>query len=190
MSRTTPPRRGPAEPGGPISPYGPAGFRVEAEAEAVPEARRRVVSVVRGWELPLPEGTYDDLELLASELITNAVRYSGAACAVAVRWTGERVRVEVSDTIPVRPRPRRAAVEAEGGRGLFLVESLSAAWGTTPDPAGKTVWFELGPPEPHAAPGPRRLADQIRAVLPVADSAPHPMAPRRLRTHRAPVPQA
>ncbi|MEW2519026.1 ATP-binding protein [Actinacidiphila alni] len=133
------------------------GFRVEAESEAVPEARRRIAALVRGWDVPLPDDILGDLELLSTELITNAVRHTDSSCAVAVRWTGVRVRVEVTDVSPARPYRRPGSPEAEGGRGLLLVESLAAAWGSAPDAAGKVVWFELGPsdrtPPPWSAPG-------------------------------------
>jgi hypothetical protein len=133
------------------------GFRVEAESEAVPEARRRIVALVRSWDVPLPDDTFSDLELLSTELITNAVRHTRASCAVAVRWTGVRVRVEVTDVSPARPHRWHGSLDAEGGRGLLLVESLATAWGSTPDPAGKVVWFELGPsdgtPPPWNTPG-------------------------------------
>lgn len=133
------------------------GFRVEAESEAVPEARRKIVALVRDWDVPLPDDTLGDLELLSTELITNAVRHTDSSCAVAVRWTGVRVRVEVTDVSPARPHRRHSSPEAEGGRGLLLVESLATAWGSAPDPAGKVVWFELGPsdgtPPPWNAPG-------------------------------------
>lgn len=68
------------------------GFRVEAKSEAVPEARRKIVALVRDWDVPLPDNTFSDLELLSTELITNAVRHTRASCVVAVRWTGVRVR--------------------------------------------------------------------------------------------------
>lgn len=41
------------------------------------------------------------------------------------------------------PAPRDAPADAEGGRGLALVDALAAAWGTLPRPEGKTVWFEV-----------------------------------------------
>ncbi|MBM9435023.1 ATP-binding protein [Actinacidiphila bryophytorum] len=135
----------------------PYGFRVEAESEAVPEARRKILALVRGWDVTLPDDTLGDLELLSTELITNAVRHTDSSCAVVVRWTGVRVRVEVTDVSPARPQRCHGALEAEGGRGLVLVESLATAWGSAPDPAGKTVWFELGPsdgtPPPWSTPG-------------------------------------
>ncbi|WP_327290402.1 ATP-binding protein [Streptomyces sp. NBC_01198] len=133
------------------------GFRVSADEAAVAAARREVPDVARGWGVPLTEETFSDLGLLSSEVITNAIRHTNAPCAVVVRWTGVRVRVEVTDVSPARPHRRHSSPEAEGGRGLLLVESLATAWGSAPDPAGKVVWFELGPsdgtPPPWSTPG-------------------------------------
>ena len=158
---------------------GPHGFRVEAEDAAVSEARRRIVALVRTWDVPLPQETLGDLELLSSEVITNAVRYTRAPCAVVVRWTGVRVRVEVTDADVARPQPRHATLEAENGRGLLLVENLAAVWGSAPDPAGKVVWFEVGPPDPAPPAKGRRLVDQVRAVLPFTLPATPPARSRR-----------
>jgi anti-sigma regulatory factor (Ser/Thr protein kinase) len=121
------------------------GFLVPPADEAVPAARRRVVDVVRRWGLEVPEDRMDDLRLLTSEVITNAVVHTGSACAVCVRWTGARVRVEVTDAVPNPPQVESQALEAESGRGLRLVSALSAAWGTSLDRAGKVVWFEIAP---------------------------------------------
>ena len=95
-------------------------FSVPPDEAVVAASRRRIVDVVRGWEVPLPEEVFDDLALLASEVVTNAVRHTRAACAVTVRWTGERVRVEVTDTDPARPALREVSADAEDGRGLLL----------------------------------------------------------------------
>jgi anti-sigma regulatory factor (Ser/Thr protein kinase) len=119
-------------------------FRVPADEAAVAAARREVPDVARGWGVPLTDETFSVLGLLSSEVITNAIRHTNAPCAVVVRWTGTRVRVEVTDVSPVRPKPRHGSVDAEGGRGLLLVDALAADWGCTDDPAGKVVWFEVG----------------------------------------------
>lgn len=149
----------------------PYGFQVLAEESDVAAARRRIVQTVRSWEVPLPEGAFDDLALLSSEVITNAVRYTRAPCAVAVRWTGVRVRVEVTDTDPVRPQLRESPLDAEGGRGLLLIEAVAAAWGSRAHPAGKVIWFEVGPPDTVVPVGVRRLVGEIRAALPITSSA-------------------
>ncbi|MFI0718425.1 ATP-binding protein [Streptomyces sp. NPDC021224] len=132
------------------------GFSVDAEEGCVPQARHKISALVRDWNVPLFDEQVAEVELLSSEVITNALRYSEAACAVAVRWTGTRVRVEVTDASPVRPKPRHGSVDAEGGRGLLLVDALAADWGSTDDPAGKVVWFEVGAreqPPPWSTPG-------------------------------------
>jgi hypothetical protein len=45
------------------------------------------------------------------------------------------------DTIPIRRRP---VDDQPGGRGFDIVEALSAAWGVSPHPSGKSIWFEVG----------------------------------------------
>jgi hypothetical protein len=122
----------------------PYGFRVAVQDSAVPQARHKILGMVRTWDVPLSEDTFGDLALLASEVITNAIRCSQAPCAVVVRWTGARVRVEVTDTEPRRPVRGDLQLDAEGGRGLVLVESLAAGWGSAAVPGGKVVWFEVG----------------------------------------------
>jgi hypothetical protein len=89
--------------------------------------------------VPFTEERLEDLELLAGEVIANAVGHTQAPCSVAVRWTGVRVRVEVADSSAVRPKPRSSSPDAEDGRGLLLVDALAADWGSFYDPAGK-VW--------------------------------------------------
>ncbi|GAA2137970.1 ATP-binding protein [Kitasatospora kazusensis] len=142
---------------------GPYGFRVLPSAEAVPDARRRVIAVVRRWQLPLSEDTLGDVELLSSELITNAVTHAEAAFAVCVRWNGARLRVEVTDTDEQMPALGEAGTEATEGRGLFLVEALSSDWGVERDLAGKRVWFEVG----STAGADERLAARVRAAVPI-----------------------
>ena len=97
---------------------------------------------------------------------------------MVVRWTGVRVRVEVTDADAARPQPRDAPLEAENGRGLLLVE-LGRRVGSASDPAGKVVWFEVGPPDPAPPAKGWRLVDQVRAVLPFTLPATHPARYRR-----------
>ena len=96
--------------------------------------------------------------LLASELVTNSVRYGGSAVpgepvtVTVVVWDAG-VRVEVTgrkaDGVPVLRRPDD---EAEGSRGLRLVEDLAARWGYERGGGQATTWFELcGTAEPSPA---------------------------------------
>ncbi len=93
--------------------------------------------------------TADVVELLTSELLTNAVRYGHRHGAVTLRLEQRmgRLRVTVHDDGAERPVVRYAGPGSETGRGLQLVERLASAWGVTPDPAGgKSVWFEASLP--------------------------------------------
>jgi anti-sigma regulatory factor (Ser/Thr protein kinase) len=82
------------------------------------------------------------VELLVSELATNAVRHARTSFEVAI-WVGSKTRVEVSDGSPVPPRRSVGPGSGdEGGRGLILVDRLALAWGFHLTGHGKTVWFE------------------------------------------------
>lgn len=128
----------------------PHGFRVTPTDGSVAAARQRVITVVAGWQLGLSQSRLDELQLLTSEVVTNALGHAGDACAVCVRWTGTRVRVEVTDHSPALPQPADVGPDEESGRGLMLVAALAAAWGAEPIQAGKLVWFEIAPDEPVA----------------------------------------
>lgn len=161
------------------------GFTVAAAVDAVPAARRQVVSLARDLDLPLSDQTLETVELLAGEVIANAVLYTDAPCDVSVTQTDERLRVEVTDTDASLPRTVEAGPNDESGRGLLLVSALADAWGTQPEPLGKTTWFEItpepsaddtgdyradAPPSPHAGDAAvRRTECDARMALP-ADS--------------------
>jgi anti-sigma regulatory factor (Ser/Thr protein kinase) len=96
-----------------------------------------------------------DVELIASELITNSVLHGGldeaALVHVRVRVGGRRVRIEVED--PGRgfePRPVPAAGMDAGGRGLHLVDRLSSRWGFSRT-VTTLVWAEIDDDAPAAA---------------------------------------
>jgi anti-sigma regulatory factor (Ser/Thr protein kinase) len=91
----------------------------------------------------------DDAALLVGELFGNSIRHSGSGApgetvTVAVSaWDGV-VRVEVADRSgPGVPELRPVDGEAEAGRGLQLVEWLSARWGWDRDSGQTVTWFEL-----------------------------------------------
>ena len=96
--------------------------------------------------------------LLASELVTNAIRHAGTDdILVRLEWAGGTapVRVEVHDhspDLPSQPAAGRRGAEPDplalSGRGLALVEVCADDWGVQVADDGKAVWFELdtGPP--------------------------------------------
>lgn len=83
----------------------------------------------------------DVVELLVSELVTNAVRHARGDIEVRIGPIRDRIRVGIGDASTTRPAVRDPNLE--GGHGLRLVESLADRWGVDHRPAGKTVWFEL-----------------------------------------------
>jgi anti-sigma regulatory factor (Ser/Thr protein kinase) len=85
----------------------------------------------------------DTLALLVSEVATNALIHSRGDVRLSVLPDSSGVRAEVHDEGQGMPTPREPGLDAEGGRGLGLVETLAARWGTDPTREGKTVWFEL-----------------------------------------------
>ncbi|MFI9647748.1 ATP-binding protein [Streptomyces sp. NPDC052040] len=104
--------------------------------------RRVVRSFLREWELT---ELADDAELGVTELVANVVRHvPDRRCTVLVQQRAAGVRIEVSDGFDGLPSLRKDVPEdAEGGRGLLLLDALADKWGVEPHAAGgKTVWFE------------------------------------------------
>jgi serine phosphatase RsbU (regulator of sigma subunit) len=115
---------------------------VEPELPAVARSRRAVRSTLSDWGLASLEET---AELLASELVTNALLYSNGP--ISVRLMRDRTLLcEVYDASDEVPRLRTAGHDDDGGRGLHLVKELSHRWGTRRTNGGKSVWFELALP--------------------------------------------
>ena len=71
----------------------------------------------------------DDIELLVSELVTNAVLHARSAARLTIEHFGDRIRVTVSDSSSVPPRLRDYGPEAATGRGVFLVDRLARGLG-------------------------------------------------------------
>lgn len=86
------------------------------------------------------------MELVLSELVTNAIRHGCEP--IHVRLIHDRTLIcEVSDGTSTSPHLRYAATTEEGGRGLFLVSQMTERWGTRYSPQGKVIWAELALPE-------------------------------------------
>ncbi|MGP4115466.1 ATP-binding protein [Streptomyces sp. 4N509B] len=124
-------------------------FTLPAQADSVAVARRITVRWLRLWGLPQP--LWDTARLVVSELFTNALLHTDSGQIVCrLEASGRRVRIEVADEGlgiddgPADQEPGRAD-EAENGRGLLLVDTLTDAWGviTADRRAGCTVWAEI-----------------------------------------------
>lgn len=98
----------------------------------------------------LPAEVRGVAQLLATELVTNALRHASGPVMLRVLDGQAGLRVEVVDGGGGFPRQRTASVQDTGGRGLQIVDALAAAWGVVPgsEGAGKTVWFEVSVPAP------------------------------------------
>jgi anti-sigma regulatory factor (Ser/Thr protein kinase) len=108
---------------------------------AAAEARGQVRAAICTWDVPVDPSV---AVLLTSELVTNAVRHeAGETVMLAITCSGDQLRVDVHDTSCSLPVPVDAPADAETGRGLMLVASLSAEWGYYRTPAGKAVYFTL-----------------------------------------------
>jgi anti-sigma regulatory factor (Ser/Thr protein kinase) len=115
--------------------------RLAAGPAAPAEARRQVRAVISTWDVPVDEGA---ATLLTSELVTNAIRHeTGRSVMLAITFSHDLLRVDVYDTSPALPVVMDAPANAETGRGLMLVATLSADWGYYRTPAGKAVFFTL-----------------------------------------------
>ncbi len=133
--------------------------QLRAVPASVRSARLHAQNILREWGL---EALADTVELLVSEIATNAVRASasiadqpreagrGPARSRMRLWLtsdGQRVLIQVWDSDLRHPVCQDAGLDAEAGRGLLLVETLSAQWGccTPGEPGGKIVWALCGP---------------------------------------------
>ncbi|WP_067897812.1 ATP-binding protein [Actinomadura chibensis] len=104
---------------------------------AVRAARDTVRAVMERWDR---EDVNGDLELITSELVTNAIRYANAITVVLSLPDDTTAMVEVWDDNPEVPAEPAVDLQAESGRGLMLVGALSRSWGWRPTRAGKVTW--------------------------------------------------
>lgn len=122
-----------------IAPSDVALWHLDPEETAPRQARRLARKALARWDM---EDLTDSVELLVSEVVTNAVRYASKPVSLRLLRT-DVLRCEVGDDVPQLPRLRQARATDEGGRGLYLVNRLARRWGATRLSTGKVVWFEL-----------------------------------------------
>ncbi|MFF7597786.1 SpoIIE family protein phosphatase [Streptomyces mirabilis] len=117
------------------------------DPEALTEARHMIRAAVRAWG---GGERADEVELVADELITNALMHTEGAAIVTLRvlsGPGRRLRAEVEDSSSALPRRREAGESGVSGRGLLLVDRLADVWGVEARGGGKCVWCEFLVPE-------------------------------------------
>ena len=119
-------------------------FELHGGAEAAAAARRAIVA----GNGQLPAGVRDDVLLLVTELVTNAVRHAGAGperpLQVELLHRPGWVAVAVADAGPGYTwRATPSTGSESGGWGLFLVDRIADRWGVDSTTPGSRVWFEI-----------------------------------------------
>jgi anti-sigma regulatory factor (Ser/Thr protein kinase) len=134
--------------------------RLTAGPTAAGQARREVRAAICTWDIPVDP---DLAILLTSELVTNAIRHEVTGIVMlAITCSCGQLRVDVHDTSRTLPMLVDAPVDAETGRGLMLVSTLSAEWGFYRTPAGKAVYFTIAF-QPEVAEGDGRGPQGVQA---------------------------
>jgi anti-sigma regulatory factor (Ser/Thr protein kinase) len=119
----------------------PHRISLPAGPAAAAQARGQVRAVICAWDVPVDPAV---AVLLTSELVTNAITHeAGETVMLVITCARGKLRVDVHDTSCAVPMPVDAPADAEAGRGLMLVASLSTEWGFYRTPAGKAVYFTL-----------------------------------------------
>jgi signal transduction histidine kinase/DNA-binding NarL/FixJ family response regulator len=113
-------------------------FALAADEEAVASARQRIRKSLETRSIPAP--VIEDVVLLGSELVTNAIIHGHPPVELRIRGTASQVILEVFDAATFYPRRMRPLQSEEHGRGLGIVEVLAREWGTRMTDNGKAVW--------------------------------------------------
>ncbi len=108
---------------------------------SVGAARRFVRDVLMSRRVPA--GVVNKVELLTSEVVTNAIVHARSGTQLAVHVDDDRVRVAVRDSSRGMPVRRLGRLDDVSGRGVFIVDELASAWGVEQERNGKRVWFEV-----------------------------------------------
>ncbi|BEL05231.1 hypothetical protein Q0Z83_034220 [Actinoplanes sichuanensis] len=117
-----------------------AQFDVPIGVDSPRTSRKAVLAVLGVWGY-VDEAWTDDLSVVVSELVTNAVQHGAGSVVIGVEANGPQVVLSVADGSAVVPRRREP--DGRGGRGLLLVEALTRRWHVEEHEGGKRVRAEL-----------------------------------------------
>ncbi|WP_206313032.1 ATP-binding protein [Streptomyces sp. JB150] len=178
-------------------------FELAAHPGSAAQARRLTRARLTHWSVC--EDTCDSAALVVSELVTNAIVHTASDVVVCELHDGDDlVRIAVRDQgcAPGEPCPSPQRADEEHGRGLFLVDALSHAWGAQEHGPGLLVWAELprqaqapradlgwgAPPKPGRTDGGPGEEDETEAqdLLPSGGRGRTPAAPERTRARHTP----
>jgi anti-sigma regulatory factor (Ser/Thr protein kinase) len=162
-------------------PAGPAQITLPRNPSSVAAARRFIQARAAAWSFPEPAS--EQLVLIGSELVTNAVLHARTELTLTLELHANRVRISVQDRSSAPATLRHYRADALTGRGLGVVAALSDNWGISAADDGKVVWAELAANGDHAlgAPSPPDLRQAPSATPAAAPGA------RRLRFPGVPV---
>jgi serine/threonine-protein kinase RsbW len=114
----------------------------------VPAARRFATNVLRDASTEILEA----VELMVSELATNCIRHTDSGFDLTIIRRGPEIRVEATDHAGGTPTMRSPKPTDASGRGLKIIDMLSAGWGVEAESGmGKTVWFTISDKTPTPA---------------------------------------
>lgn len=121
----------------------PYEISLSPNAAAAPCARLVLKDLLREWGLA---ELLEDAGTVTGELVANAARL-GEVFAVRLIPEDGALLIEVVDSSPEEPRIRDAFgdSDAEGGRGLLIVDALAADWGVRREGSRKVVWARVAP---------------------------------------------
>jgi anti-sigma regulatory factor (Ser/Thr protein kinase) len=111
-----------------------------AHSSSPRRARQFVDEVLHRWQR---DGAIDRLALIASELVTNAVRHARTDITIELSTEEGALHLEVFDRGGGQPVFLESDPEQPGGLGLPIVEALASSWGMRPREGGKGVWAEV-----------------------------------------------
>lgn len=124
---------------------GPQARRYQRTLAATPgapaQARKLVTAACLDWQLPIELS--DDAEVVATELVSNAVRHAGGDLVLRAALGQRFLHISVRDGNPAPPTRLIPDPYVGRGRGLILVDALASGWGSTPVSGGKVVWATL-----------------------------------------------
>jgi anti-sigma regulatory factor (Ser/Thr protein kinase) len=121
------------------------------QAETTLWSKPSSVAVARGWvtgrldEWKMREHR-DEMELVASELVTNALPHASEHIALALSVAHATLELRVHDDnhrLPRRAPPRSSPRDATSGRGLFILDRVCDEWGVAKQSPGKDVWVRF-----------------------------------------------